>query len=383
VVIEIPPDTLSATGDVELIEPEEYAPVAPDPDKLEQAAQVLGHAKNPIIWAGGGVHISRAWEALQRVAEHLQAPVLTTPEGKGAISDRHYLSMGATTAYAGIGSELVPKADAILVVGSRFVAPATASWGLKPGQQVVQVDIDAEEVGRNFPAAVGVVGDARLALEGLYERMQRRIRPRPSRKAKLEALKKTYHEKLRQVEPQGSFVEAIRAALPEDCIYIAGMTQVGYYSHIFFPVYRPRTYITSSYMGTLGYEYPTALGAKVAHPDRPVVVTIGDGGFLYNAQELATAVKYNIPVVAVVFNDNAYGNSLRDQKLGFNGRVIGTELHNPNFVKFTESFGAVGLRARDDKELQFMLKEALADGRPTVIEVPVGPMPNPFRYRRL
>ena len=166
--------------------------------------------------------------------------------------------------------------------------------------------------------------------------------------------------------------------MPEDGILISGMTQLGYYSRAHFPVYEPRTFITSSYSGNLGYAYPTALGAKVAQPDKAVVCISGDGGFMFNSQEMSTAVAHNINVVVVVFNDNAYGNVKRDQMNQFSGRTIGVELHNPDFVKLAEAYGARGFVANGPVELEATLKEALTLDAPVLIEVPVGPMPSPF-----
>ena len=166
--------------------------------------------------------------------------------------------------------------------------------------------------------------------------------------------------------------------MPEDGIVISGMTQLGYYARAHYPVYEPRTFITSSYSGNLGYAYPTALGAKVAKPDKAVVCLSGDGGFMFNSQEMSTAVAHNITVVVVVFNDNAYGNVKRDQMNQFSGRTIGVELHNPDFVKLAEAYGAKGFVANGPAELESTLKDALAMDSPVLIEVPVGPMPSPF-----
>ena len=155
------------------------------------------------------------------------------------------------------------------------------------------------------------------------------------------------------------------------------MTQIGYYCRAFYPVYEPRTFLTSSYAGNLGYAYPVALGAKVAQPDKAVVAVSGDGGFLFNSQELATAVQYGINAVVIVFNDNAYGNVLRDQVNRFEGRVYGAALHNPDFVKLAEAYGARGVRVQPEK-LGPALQEALSIDAPTLIEVPVQAMPTPF-----
>ena len=373
VEIEIPPETLAEVSDIELLEPEAPRPTRPDPEKIAAAAKMLANAANPLLWVGGGAISSEASEPLRKLAEHLQAPVITTAEGKGAISDRHPLSLGSlwlrndTVAHPSSGHDLV------LAVGTRLAFPAWLG-----GQQVVQIDIDPEELGRNYENTYGVHGDARLSLEALHAAVAAETPARADRSAEVAAERASRAEAKITVEPQESFLEAVRAALPDDGILIAGMTQLGYYSRAYFPVYEPRTFITSSYSGNLGYAYPTALGAKVAQPDRAVVALSGDGGFLFNSQELSTAVAHGINAVVVVFNDNAYGNVMRDQVNRFNGRVIGAELHNPDFVKLAEAYGANGVRAHTPEELESSIRKCLTYDVPSLIEVPVGPMPTPF-----
>ena len=372
VEIEIPPDTLAEEAEIDLLEPGDYRrPLAPQP-QVEEAARILAGASNPLIWAGGGVIRGGASEALTRVAENLQAPVMTSQEGKAAISERHYLSVGALKTR---NDPLIPwlaTHDVILAVGTRFLTAYPAAH-----QQVVQIDIDDDEVGRNFANTFAVPGDARLTLDALYSSLAAAESARPSREAELTRLREERFGPALRLEPQDSLLAAVRSAMPDDGILVAGITQLGYYSRVFYPVYEPATYLTSSYFGNLGYAYPLALGAKVARPDRAVVALSGDGGFLYNSQELATAVQHGINAVVVVFNDNAYGNVLRDQKTRFNGRTLGSELHNPDFVRLAEAYGARGVRADGADALETALREALAIEAPTLIEVPVGPMPNP------
>jgi acetolactate synthase-1/2/3 large subunit len=266
-----------------------------------------------------------------------------------------------------------PNFDVILAVGTRLAFPA---W--LDGQRVVQIDMDDEEVGRNYENTFGLVGDARGTLEGLHKTLSTITPAHPSRKAEVAALRERRSRTALRVEPQESFIAAVRSALPDDGILISGMTQMGYYARAFYPVYQPWTFITSSYSGNLGYAFPVALGAKVAQPDKAVVALSGDGGFLFNSQELATAVQYGINAVVVVFNDNAYGNVLRDQVNRFQGRAIGAELHNPDFMKLAEAYGARGMRAEGPDELESSIKDAIAGNRPTLIEVPVQMMPTPF-----
>jgi acetolactate synthase-1/2/3 large subunit len=185
------------------------------------------------------------------------------------------------------------------------------------------------------------------------------------------------------IEPQYGWVRALRAAMPEDGILVNEFTQVGYLAMVAYPVYLPRTYVGPGYQGTLGYGFPTALGAKVAHPGRAVLSITGDGGFGWGLSELSTARKYGIGLVTVVFNDGAYGNVRRAQVEQFDGRVMGTDLVNPDFVRLAESFGVRGARATTPAELEGLLRETLgATTEPVLIDVPVGPMPNPFRVMR-
>ena len=372
VEIEIPPETLAEVADVELREPEEYPHPAADPEAVRTGAQIMSEATNPLIWAGGGVIYSEAQDALLRVAEHLQAPVITSAEGKGAISDRHPLSLGAQRLRNDPIARDEPHFDAILAVGTRMANPAWLG-----GQRIVQIDIDPEELGRNYDNTFGIQGDARQTLDAMLQTLAELAPARESRADEFENLRQHRSESARRVEPQDSIIATIRDVMPDDGILISGMTQIGYYSRAFYPVYEPRSFLTSSYAGNLGYAYPVALGAKVAQPDKAVVAVSGDGGFLFNSQELATAVQYGINAVVIVFNDNAYGNVLRDQVNRFEGRVYGAALHNPDFVKLAEAYGARGVRVEADR-LGPALKEALSVDAPTLIEVPVQAMPTPF-----
>ncbi|HET7141061.1 MAG TPA: thiamine pyrophosphate-dependent enzyme [Candidatus Limnocylindria bacterium] len=371
VEIEIPPDVLQASGEVTLRQPAATGRPAGDPDLIEKAAKALGEARQPIIFSGGGVLQAAAWEPLRELAEMLQAPVLMSSEGKGAVSDRSYLAQSSVA-----GPDLLPQSDVVLVVGTRFLQPSSAAWGPKPEQTVIQIDVDPQEIGRNYPPTIGIEADARLALQALVERVGQHNRKRAPREQELTALKERITDRLFEVQPQASYAMAIRETIADDDIVLAGMTQVGYWSYAGFPVYEPRSFITAGFQGTLGFEFPTALGAQYGNPDRRVIAMSGDGGFLYNVGELATAVQHKIKAIAVVFNDQAYGNVRRTQRQSFGGRVIASELHNPDFVKLAESFGLLGLRAQGPEGLRQSLKQALDHDGPVLIEVPVGEMPS-------
>jgi len=374
VAIDLSPETMEDEAEVELLDPLHAVRPAAAAADVSRAAEMLLAAARPVIYAGGGVHPSGAHDVLASVAEYLQAGVVESAEGKGAVSDESDLSLGAALWLQSALKQYLEMADVVLVVGSRL-----AVAGLAPTQQAIQIDVDADEIGRNHRKTFGLVGDARATLEALLERLRAEGAPRPSRKAEREDLRARIAAAGAEQEPQASILKSLRAGTPEDAILVAGMTQIGYYSRPFWPVSRPRTYLTSSYSGNLGYEYPVALGAKVARPDRAVVATIGDGGFLYNAQELATAAQHKINVVAVVFNDNAFGNVARDLDEAWGGSY-GAALQNPDFMKLADAYGVTGLRAKEPTEVGRLVRDAVQMDRPVLIEVPVGRMPRPLFF---
>lgn len=366
VYLEVPHEVLAAEAEVELLEPESYDPPAGEPGRIAEAAHLLAAAERPAIWAGTGVQRSGASRALQTLAEHLQAPVVTGRESKGVISDRHPLSLGMGELRFDSLREWLAQRDVILAVGtSRFGEGSDK-------QQLIRIDIDEAAIDRTAQHCLGILGDARCCLEAIYGVVLTTTSARPSCTEEVRTINTARFDPKIQLQPQWGFMQAIRAVIPDDGIFIQGMNQMGYYSRNYYPVYEPRSYLISA--GNLGVAFPIALGAKIAKPDKAVVVASGDGGFLYNSQELATAVQYGINVVVIVFNDNAYGNVLRAQIDQFDGHVLGTELYNPDFAKLAEAYGVVGVRAHDAGELESALREALAADAPRVIEVPVGKM---------
>jgi acetolactate synthase I/II/III large subunit len=380
VALEIPNALLAAGAEVTLCPPAEVERPGATAALIAQAVARMGQAKRPLIWAGGGVQAAGASHLLQELAEAWQAPVVTSRSGKGAISDRHPLALGfAEMRYAPL-RHWIEARDLILALG-------TSTDFSKFGAQVIQVEIDPAQVsagshGLGLVGDVGTVlaellaglhaGRSTLASETLASETLASEQPAPA--VEVAELNRARFDPAQQLQPQWDLMGAIRRALPDEAILVQGMNQMGYYSRNYYPVYAPRAYLTSSALATLGAAFPIALGAKVAQPARPVVAICGDGGFLYNAQELATAVQYNIPVIAIVFNDNAYGNVLRAQQEQFNGHVLGTQLHNPDFVQLAQSYGVHAVRAQGAGELESMLRQAVAGNQPTLIEVPVGPM---------
>ncbi|MEM9681810.1 MAG: thiamine pyrophosphate-dependent enzyme [Pseudomonadota bacterium] len=374
-VFEMAPDVMGQSGNVELLEPERFNEGPETEDAaIAAAAELLGSAEKPVIFVGSGVFGAEA--ELLRVAEMLEAPVVMSRTGRGAVSDRSYLAQNMIA-----GQELWTEADAALVVGTRFLAPALA-WGREEEVKTVRIDIDPEQGAKPRSADIGITASARTGLSLLAERLDKTNRTRPSRKDELEALKAEIHERLASLEPQHSLAWAMRDELPDDAIIVTDVTQLATYSQYDIPIYEPRTLITPGYQGTLGYAYPTGLGAQVAHPDRKVLVISGDGGFMFNVQELSTAVAHGINVVCVVFADGAFGNVKRIQKDSFGGRNIAVELHNPDFVTLAKSFGMLGLRAKTADELRHAMREAFDAKGPALIEVPVGELPSIWKLIR-
>ena len=366
VYLEVPHEVLAAEAEVKLLEQAVCDPPAGDSEHIAQAAHLLTEAKRPAIWAGTGVQRSGASRALQALAEHLQAPVVTGRESKGVISDRHPLSLGMGELRFDPLRKWLAQRDVILAVGTSRFGEADDK------RQIIRIDIDKATIERTADGCVGILGDARRCLEAIYRIVSTTTPARSSCTEEVQAINTARFDPKIQLQPQWGFMQAIRAAIPDDGIFIQGMNQMGYYSRNYYPVYEPRSYLISA--GNLGVALPLALGAKIAKPDKAVVVVSGDGGFLYNSQELATAVQYGINVVVIVFNDNAYGNVLRAQIEEFDGHVLGTELYNPDFVKLAEAYGVGAVRVHDAGELESALREALAADAPRVIEVPVGKM---------
>jgi acetolactate synthase I/II/III large subunit len=367
--VEVPADMLQMTEEVTLLALAATERSAGDSGLLRRAADLLRGAERPLIYSGGGTLMAGAWDELRAVAELLEAPVVMSTDGRGALSDRHEL------AHTGLsGMRLLPQADVVLAVGTRFFQPAVA-WGLPPGTKVIRIDIDGDEIARHRAPTIGIVGDARGALAALRDLLDGAPR-RPSRAAEMRAVREQAAALLAPIQPQAAYSAAIRAALPDDGILVADLTQVAFFATLGFPVYCPRTFIGPGYQGTLGSAFATALGAQVGNPDKKVVALMGDGGFLYNVQELATMRQRRLNAVAIVFNDNAYGNVRRTQREAFAGHVIAADLVNPDFVALAESFGVRGLRVDTPDALRSVLGDALAAKEPILIEVAVGEMPS-------
>jgi acetolactate synthase-1/2/3 large subunit len=360
VAVEMPWDMFSLAAEVQPVEPLAVrAAPAPDAEKIAALAKLVDAAKAPMIWVGGGA--ANAGAEVLALAEKIGAPVVSFRTGKGVVDSRHPLSLGTVS-----GFQLWDRTDLLIGIGTRLDVPL-ARWAPAPsGLKVARIDIDPAEH-RRQPVDVAVVADAAdgaRALAAAVKRNDDAARRRAVAEAKAVAL-----EKIRKAQPQWSLAEAIRETLPEDGIVVDEVTQLGYIVWYGYPVYRPRTLITSGFSGTLGYGFPTALGVKVANPDRAVVSITGDGGFLFGGSDLSTAVQFGINLVTVVVNNAGYGNVKRDQERLYEGRHSGAVLTNPDFVAYAKAFGAAAWRVENADGLRSALAEALAANRPALIEV--------------
>jgi acetolactate synthase I/II/III large subunit len=371
VALECAMDTWGRKAPVELPgSPAQADPCPVDEDSVERAAKLLGGAERPLIVVGGGAQ--GAGEHVLGIAEMLEAPVVTGRMGQGVIDGRHRLSV---TSLAGYNYWI--EADVVLAVGTRL-QPQQMNWGV--GQQkVIRIDIDSEELDRQRKPEIGIIGDATSTLKALANRLVAHNSKRNGRADAVAEVKALATKKVREtLAPQVAYLDAIRAALPEDGILVDELTQMGYAARLAYPTYKPRTFLSPGYQGTLGWGYATSLGVKVAKPDTPVLSISGDGGFLFTAMEMSTAAQNGIGSVAVVFSDGAYGNVKRIQQQAFKGRTIASDLHNPDFVKLGESFGIATERAKSPAELGTAITRALARGGPSLIDCPVGPLPDPW-----
>jgi len=275
---------------------------------------------------------------------------------------------------------LLPHADCVLGVGTRFVDSRGLPLVDSARADVILLNADLVDLGLPRQPTLGLMGDARAGLAALVAELDG-LPARASRAADMERVRAWCQEQIAPMEPQGSWLRALRAAIPEDGILINELTQVGYLGTIAYPIRAPRSFLTPGYQGTLGYGWATALGAAVGNPDKPVVAISGDGGFGWNLQELATAKRYGLRAVAVVFNDSAFGNVKRMQ-IGQFGRAFGSDLVNPDFVKLAQAFGIDAERVSEPAALQAALASAVAAKRPGLIEVTVGAMPSPWHLLR-
>jgi acetolactate synthase-1/2/3 large subunit len=371
VALECALDTWGKSREVTL--PDKPLPLPPesiDDEAITAAARILGAAERPIIVVGGGA-LDAGAEVI-KLAEMLEAPVSSYRRGRGVVPSSHRLAVDMP-----VGHRLWKDADAVLAIGTRFFIQ-NGSWGIDANLKVVRLDIDPDEHDRYAKPTVALVGDAAPQLRALIAALPRHNRPRHSRAQELKGHRAWLAERLSRLEPQVSFLKAIRAALPEDGIFVDEVSQIGFASRVALPIEKPRTFLSPGYQDNLGWGFGTALGAKAAMPDRKVLAIAGDGGFMYQVGELATAARHNLAVVVVVFDNGAFGNVKRIQQERYGNRLIASDLQNPDFGKLADSFGIASFKVSDAKQLEDALHKAFALNAPALVWVPHGDVPSPW-----
>ena len=371
VAIEVPHDVHLADGHVEAAGPSVPRPPGGDQQDLERAARMLAEAERPLLWAGGGVMTGAAWEPFQRLAERLDAPVLTSTTAKGVMPHEHRLHIGSLFNFGPI-QRLMADSDVMLAVGSAFGASPTRKWSMPVGQKLIQIDIDPRQPGKNYPVELGVCADAGPALESILDALGPGDGQNDAWVARARNERAQVYAYMNDHAAfEMDLVRELRAGIPEDAIVVGDPHIVGYWCRPFMPFSKPRKWIYGMTGCALGYSYPVALGAKAVMPDVPVVALAGDGGFLFTGQELATAVRHDLAVVAVVFDDSAYG-VIKQGMQNLYGESFEVDLANPDYVAYARSFGVRAQRCRPE-ELAATVGRAIAEGGPAMIHVPLNP----------
>jgi len=388
VLIDLPKDVLATRVDVEL-HPKEtltsYKPkIKPNPVQVKKAVEVLVNAERPLLLAGGGVINSDATNELRYLAEFLGAPVITTLMGKGAIPENHPFSLGMAGMHGRIyANRAISECDALLAVGTRFSDRLTG-WQLDqfaPEATLIHVDIDAAEINKNIQVDIPIVGDAKLALLELIKWLEKKRTADTGSSVWVQRIREMHsacEECIQDVRREGAslsemLIKELSGILDDDVIVTTEVGQCQMFAAHYYITKKPRTFISSGGLGTMGFGFPAAMGAKVAAPDKKVVDIAGDGSFLMTCHDLATCVVNDIPVVVCIFHNCYLGMVRQWQELFFNKKYSGTGLGTtPDFVKLAEAFGAYGERVEKPGELKEALHNAFESGKPAVIDMIVG-----------
>ena len=401
VMIDIPRDLLpGAEIDLDLMTPDNYRPGQTrsrgDRDLIDKAAAVLSAAQRPVIIAGGGVQWSDAGEEVCRMAELTGAAIVTSYGRADAVPNDHPNYLGHLGRLGSLeGIEAVRQADTILAVGTRLSQSTTFydNRFIPADAKIVQIEIDPQEIGRNYPITVGIEGDAKAVMDGLLEKV-REGEPKPNSDWIAEigdlATRRTNRlddegkDTTMPMKPQKVYAE-LRKVIPRNAIVALDAGLAPNYGQDRLNYYEPRSLITSLDLGGLGFSFPASIGAKFAAPDRPVINFNGDGGFLFNAQEFSTLVENNLPVVTVVMNNGVWGSEKAYQRYAFNERYVGADVTNPRYDKYAEIFGGAGFYVERPEDIGNAMIEALNCGKPSIIEIPTDPdeMPRPARLNEV
>ena len=387
VLLDIPKDVQQNEGQMTF--PEEfkirgYHPwTDPDLTQIEKAIEMLLNAEKPIILAGGGVIIGSAFAELQSIAELLMIPVVTTFKGKGAFPENHILSLGPIGMHGHAeANKLMVEADCVLAIGTRFSDRSVGTFEeFEKRLKIIHMDVDPAEIGKNQNAQVAVVGDVQATLRIMVKMlMQKAIKKTDENKwiKHVKEVKEYWRENLKL--PKGEMTAAkilrkLREVLPKEAITTTEVGQHQMWASLFFDVIHPGTFFSSTGLGTMGWGFPAAIGAKVARPDVPVVDIAGEGSFNMTENSLATSVLEDIPVIVFLVNNFSLGMVAQWQRTFYDRRMIGIDLKNcPDYVKLAESYGAQGIRAQSLDELEKAIKAGLKSNVTTVIDIPIDPL---------
>ena len=372
VSIEVPVDVWAQPANGSIAAPSITMPALNQSD-IEQAAALIASAERPLFVLGSGAY--GASESVAELAELVQAAVTTRRMGHGVLPTSHPLMIPITSAH-----DLWPSADVVVGIGSRIEWPL-GTWGYDDDLTLIQINVDEDELDRHGITSVGIHADADVACRALIDA----IGPldRPSRVPELDALRASFNDRTSHLEPQRSYTAAIRDVLPDNGVLVEDVTQIGFAAHLFYDHLQPRTFLSSGAAGTLGAGTAVAIGASAA-TDKPVVGITGDGGFLFTATELATAVQHDIPCNILLFNNNAYGNVKRIQRERFGeDRTIASTLQNPDMAKLADAFGVRYWHADSPESLRPALGASIDHDGPSLVEVTVDAMPNPWPFLRM
>jgi thiamine pyrophosphate-dependent acetolactate synthase large subunit-like protein len=371
--LDLPLDLLSATVDSPMPADQpgrrRYASSAVPPADVRRAADALMDASRPLLVIGGG-----AWRAatpLRELVERLSIPVMMTSSGKGIVPEDHALSLADGWMVHQLGREALEQADVVLAVGVRFGPLMTSWWTRQIGARIIHVDIDPTEIGKHAPASIGIVGDATVVADALLAEFRGRALADRQPWIDVAGVRERRRAAIRVRAPEAvATLEGLRRVLPDESLVFNDINGIACWGAGAFTCRRPRTFHYPIGFGCLGFALPAAIGAKLARPDVPVVALCGDGGFLFSGHELATAVQERVPVVAVIFNDHAYGTIKADQGYRYPARSIGSDLRSPDFVRYAEAFGARGCRVDSVLKVPEAVAAAIAHDGPTLIEAP-------------
>ena len=354
----------------------------PDIPNTARAVELLLSAQKPIILAGGGVIISSAFAELQSIAELLMIPVVTTFKGKGAFPENHPLSLGPIGMHGHAeANKLMTEADCVLAIGTRFSDRSVGTFAeFEKNLKIIHMDVDPAEIGKNQTTSVAVVGDVRASLrifgKMLMDKAVRTSDDNPWLKH-VKEVKQYWRENLK-IHPgemgAAKILRKLRELLPHESIVTTEVGQHQMWASLFFDAIHPGTFFSSTGLGTMGWGFPAAIGAKTARPDVPVVDIAGDGSFNMTENSLATAVLEDLPVIVFLINNSSLGMVAQWQRTFYDRHMVGVELNKcPDYVKLAESYGAQGLRAQSMDELDNAIKTALKSEVATVIDIPIDP----------